>query len=226
MKSNARPEREQRPPRGNPRQAQHAPGAQLPRDGRDHGNAATQNTRAQPPTPAAANQPTTAAAAQQGAAARAGSPAALQVNPTANRQSALPETSRDRARRAMSEKNARDRLLNLQREEQAKARARNAEVKQLIETHRLPRTDGDIAHNFILGKKIKRMYVTREQQAQLIVGTIVIATQKDRHDLVPAAVGEKILQRDPRCVVLPRQLTAGEPDAAYAAFQVPDDLDW
>lgn len=126
----------------------------------------------------------------------------------------------------MSEKSARDRLLNLQREEQAKARARNAEVKQLIETHRLVRTDGDVVHNFVLGKKIKRLYVTREQQAQLIAGTIVIATQKDRHDLVPADVGEKIQQRDPRCVVMPRKPTAGELDDAYAAFQVPDDLDW
>ena len=57
-------------------------------------------------------------------------------------------------------------------------------------------------------------------------GSLVIATQKDRHDLVPAAIGEKILQRDPRCVVLPRKPADGELDEAYAAFQVPDDLDW
>ena len=126
----------------------------------------------------------------------------------------------------MAEKSARDRQLNLQREEQAKGRARNAEVKQLIETNRLPRGDGDVVHNFILGKKIKRLYITRGQQEQLIAGTLVIATQKDRHDLVPAAIGEKIHQRDPRCVVLPRTLSAGESDPAYAAFQVPDDLDW
>ena len=126
----------------------------------------------------------------------------------------------------MAEKSARDRQLNLQREEQAQARARNAQVKRLIETNRLPRTDGDVVHNFILGKKIKHMYVTRAQQEQLIAGTVVIATQKDRHDLVPAAVGEKILQRDPRCVVLPRKPAASETDDAYAAFQVPDDLDW
>ena len=197
VKSNARPEREQRPPKVKHRQAQ-------------------ANAQPQP-------QPHLSASLPGGSTPQANAPIATKPKAVAP---PLPETSRDRARRAMAEKGARDRQLNLQREEQAKARARNAEVKQLIETNRLPRDQGDIVHNFILGKKIKRIYVTRAQQEQLIAGTLLIATQKDRHDLVPAAIGEKIRERDPRCVVLPRTPTAAELDEDYAAFKVPDDLDW
>ena len=199
VKSNARPERTQRPPRERHRQAPAQPQAAA---------AAGQAPASQ------TNGPVTTATAHSTAAGHA----AIAASP--------PTTSRERARHALAQKSARDRQLNLQREEQAQARARNAEVKQLIETNRLPRGEGDIVHNFILGKKIKRMYVTRAQQEQLIAGTLVIATQKDRHDLVPAAIGAKIQQRDPRCVVLPRTPTAGETDEAYAAYQVPDDLDW
>ena len=201
VKSNARPERTQRPPRARHRQAPAQPQA-----------AAGQAPAAQ------TNGPVTTGAAAHSTAAGHAAIAAPAASP--------PTTSRERARHALAQKSARDRQLNLQREEQAQARARNAEVKQLIETNRQPRGDGDIVHNFILGKKIKRMYVTRAQQEQLIAGTLVIATQKDRHDLVPAAIGAKIQQRDPRCVVLPRTPTAGETDEAYAAYQVPDDLDW
>lgn len=203
VKSNARPERTQRPPRARHRQTPSQPQAAAAVAG---------------PAPGSqTNGPVTTATAHSTAAGHA-----VIAAPAAS----PPTTSRERARHALAQKSARDRQLNLQREEQAQARARNAEVKQLIETNHLPRGDGDIVHNFILGKKIKRMYVTRAQQEQLIAGTLVIATQKDRHDLVPAAIGAKIQQRDPRCVVLPRTPTAGETDEAYAAYQVPDDLDW
>lgn len=146
------------------------------------------------------------------------------------------ETPTDRARQVIAEKTARDRKLNQQRELQALGTARNAEVKQLIETHRVPRGEGDISYNFLLGKKIKRLYVNAAQQEQLIAGTLVIATQKDRHELVPRAIGEKIFARDPRCVVLPRaadgsgaaaeNADGADADDPYAQFKVPDDLTW
>jgi uncharacterized protein YaiL (DUF2058 family) len=133
---------------------------------------------------------------------------------------------RKQLQKEQAEKAERDRLLNLQRQEAAERKAALAQIKQLIEANRLPKSDGDIAFNFIDGRKVKRLYVNPAVHAQLTQGVAVVVKAKGRYDLVPAETAERIRERDPACVVTADPIEHQEEDDAYAAHPVPDDLMW
>ena len=128
---------------------------------------------------------------------------------------------------AVAEKQARDRELNQQKQEAAKLKERAAQIKQVIEQHRLAPEPGEIPYNFADGKKIKTLYVNPKTQNQLVQGRWAITAYQDGYALIPSAVIEKIQQRDPAWFVL-CNATPTEPaaDDPYAQFQVPDDLIW
>lgn len=140
----------------------------------------------------------------------------------------VPDPMKALAERELAEKAAKDRELNLQRQAKLEARARAAEIKQLVDTHRVARDGGEIAYNFVLGKKIKKMYVRPEQRDALVSGSLRIVLTGDQFDLVPAAIAERIAERDPKRIAPLRNSGTGNAadDEHYAKFQVPDDLDW
>ena len=153
------------------------------------------------------------------------------------RKTALPviDPLRQLAQAQLAEKAEQDRLLNLKREEKLKARALAAEIRQIVETHRVPRAKGDIAYNFVMGTKIKKMYLNAEQRDDLMAGRLRVVVTGDQFDLVPPAIAEKIHARDARRVAPPphqqgrqqsEQPGDRELDDHYAKFKVPDDLDW
>lgn len=138
------------------------------------------------------------------------------------------EPDKQQAGQALADKVARDRELNRQRKEETERKALEAQIRQLIETNRLPKNDGDIAYNFADGTKIRRLYVTAATQQQLGSGRLAIVKLNERYDIVPMTVAEKIRQRDAACVVTghaPR-VQQREEDDPYAEYQVPDDLMW
>ena len=59
------------------------------------------------------------------------------------------------AAEAHAEKVKRDQELNRQQQEKAEAKARTAQVKQLIETSRLPKLTTEDYYNFVDDKKVK-----------------------------------------------------------------------
>lgn len=136
------------------------------------------------------------------------------------------------AQREQAEKAERDRQLNLQRKAEADRRALLAQIKQMIETNRLPKRDGDIAYNFVDGTKVKRLYVTETVQQQLGNGQAAIVKLHGQYDIVPFDIAEKIAQRDSACVIWRGGADQQQPppppkdDDPYAEFQVPDDLIW
>lgn len=128
---------------------------------------------------------------------------------------------------ARAAKAARDQELNRQQQIKAEKKARQAEIKQLIEQNRLPKVETDDYYNYIVGPKIRRMSVTAQLREDIIHGTIVIVRCEGRYDLVPAAIAERIRERDERAVI-PYQppTTTQEQDDAYKDYVVPDDLMW
>jgi uncharacterized protein YaiL (DUF2058 family) len=60
----------------------------------------------------------------------------------------LVDESKEAARRAQAEKVQRDRELNQALNSKAQRKAINAQIKQLIETHKLQKGQGDIGFNF------------------------------------------------------------------------------
>lgn len=131
---------------------------------------------------------------------------------------------------ALLAKAERDRELNRERHEEQERKARTAQVRQLVEAHRLPHEAGEIRFNFVDGGKVKSLYVSDATRSRLARGRLAIIRLEGQHELVEADIAEKIAGRDASAVVLlnPQGSTAetGNPDDPYAAYAIPDDLTW
>ncbi len=80
--------------------------------------------------------------------------------------------ARAAAERAQAEQVARDCGLNRQQRETAARRAAEHEIRQLIHAHRIIRANADVAHHFRDGNLLKRLYVTKDQQARLVASQL------------------------------------------------------
>ncbi|MEQ9462504.1 MAG: DUF2058 domain-containing protein [Haliea sp.] len=134
------------------------------------------------------------------------------------------------AREALAEKARRDRELNGARNAEALRKAINAQIKQLIDNHKLPRGRGDVGFNFSDGKKVKKLYVLAVEQKQLAAGNLAIVKQGDQYELLPWPIAAKIAERDSSRVIVCSE--AGDPGLTaeeqewYKDYEVPDDLMW
>jgi uncharacterized protein YaiL (DUF2058 family) len=139
------------------------------------------------------------------------------------------DESKEAAKRVLAEKVERDRELNRQRQAEADKKAIKAQIIQLITLNKIDRRRGEIAYQFTDGKKIKKLYVDALLQTQLIKGVIALVKLRDGYELVPAAIADKITQRDVSAVLVHNTKVSNdavEEDDPYAAYQIPDDLMW
>ncbi|MDH4276414.1 MAG: DUF2058 domain-containing protein [Gammaproteobacteria bacterium] len=130
--------------------------------------------------------------------------------------------------KAQAEKVERDRLLNLQRKEEADRKAIAAQIRQLIETHAVKNREGDIAYHFTDANRVKTLYVSAEVHKYLSAGHLVVAKLGDSYAVVPKKVAEKIKQRDAQSIITNESPTASIPgeNDPYADYKIPDDLMW
>jgi uncharacterized protein YaiL (DUF2058 family) len=131
-----------------------------------------------------------------------------------------------------AKKTERDRELNLRKQQQANQKAVVAQIKQLIDLNKIKGSKGDIHYSFAYENKVKHIYVTSEMQDHLSRGRLAIVSLLgnpiEKFEVVPAAIAEKIAQRDSDYIV---QLNVKESsseieDDPYADYQIPDDLMW
>ncbi len=131
------------------------------------------------------------------------------------------------ALQAQAEKAARDQELNEQQKEKAEQKARAAQIKQLIESSRLPKLQSDDYYNFVDEKKIKRIAVNTMLRDKLSRGSLAIVRHGGGYEMIPREAALRIQERDPHRVILLNTPTeAPDADDPYAAYQVPDDLMW
>lgn len=132
------------------------------------------------------------------------------------------------AAQAQAAKAARDRQINRRYAEKAEAKAREAQVRQIVDQHRVPTSEDGEPFHFRDGARVKRVRVDAGQRTKLIDGELAIVRYGNGFALVPPAVAARVRERDPRAVV---ELEAGaarpqDDDDAYKGFEVPDDLLW
>ncbi len=114
-----------------------------------------------------------------------------------------------------------------EREAIAEKKRIKAEIKAIIEADKIEKTSGETAHSYIVGKRIKQMFVTDEIQAKLVSGELVITRLNGSTYLVPAETGERVRGLNPDWVIIkPGEENAGDEDDEYADYRVPDDLKW
>lgn len=141
-----------------------------------------------------------------------------------------PDPDKVDVQRLQAERAERDRALAAERNAQARAHERVAQVRQIVETHRVPH-DGEVAYRFTDGEAIKSIVVNEALRKQLASGALVIVRHGDGYALLPRAAAEKVYERDEGMVVLDHARTgtkaaSDDDDEYYSRFQVPDDLVW
>ncbi|MDH5710494.1 MAG: DUF2058 domain-containing protein [Gammaproteobacteria bacterium] len=138
------------------------------------------------------------------------------------------DESKIKAQKAAEDKARRDRELNQKKQEQAKQKAISAEIDQLIQTNRIERDAScEIAYNFEHQKKVKRIYINKEMQKQIVEGKLGIARITGQYELIPKAIAEKIQQRNEKRVVLfTEEQNTTDANDPYAEHKIPDDLMW
>ncbi len=134
------------------------------------------------------------------------------------------------AQRLQAEKAERDRALAAQRNAQVRANEAHAQVRQIVEAHKVKR-EGEIAYRFTDGDAIRDVLVNEALRAQLASGTLVIVRHGPGYELLPRVAADKVHERDAAMIVLDHGRTeAGSgndaDDEYYRQFEVPDDLIW
>ncbi len=129
--------------------------------------------------------------------------------------------------KARLEKLEKDRELNRQREAEKEQKSRLAQIKQWIEQNRIEiPAKAETAYNFVVDRKIKKLYVTDEQLNQLARGHIAIAPVGESFALIPDVIAERIEMVDANAVIRITPEEAPDEDDPYADYQIPDDLMW
>lgn len=134
------------------------------------------------------------------------------------------------AQQAAAAKLLRDQELNRKQQEKAARKARAAELRQLVQTLRVPRPESDDYYNFVDGGKIHRIQVTPDLRARLVAGSLAIVRYDGRYDVLPADALDRIRERHADAIVANPGTEATQPapteDDPYKDFVVPDDLTW
>ena len=137
------------------------------------------------------------------------------------------DSQRQAALQAQAEKVERDRELNRQQQEKLEQKAKIAQIKQLIESSRLPKLDSEDYYNFVDDKKVKRIAVNNLMRDKLSRGSLAIVRHGGAYEVIPREAALKIQERDAQRIVLLNVQSEGpDEDDPYASYQIPDDLMW
>lgn len=140
------------------------------------------------------------------------------------------DPAKQAAEQARLDKQARDRQLNLERQEELRSKEIAAQIKQLINSHKQSRGlkagDEGVDYNFTQGKHIKKMRVSELVREQLARGILAIGVSGDTAELLPRVVADKIAERDPSAVVIAVAAAVADEDDPYKDYVIPDDLMW
>ena len=143
---------------------------------------------------------------------------------------AAPSVVQEDTQRMQAERVERDRALSTERNAQTRAHELRAQVRQIIDSHKVKR-EGEIAYGFSDDGKIRNVLVNEALRAQLAKGALVIVRHDQGYELLPRAAAQMVVERDGAAIVLDHGRSAaggdqGEDDEYYKQFAVPDDLTW
>ena len=148
-----------------------------------------------------------------------------------HKPSAADEAQRRAVEQARATKAARDQALNRERQARAEARALEAQVAQILESHRLPRPESDEYFNFVDLGRVRRIPVDASLRERILRESVRIVRCGSRYELVLPEVAERVRERDPSAVITLATASAttavpAADDDPYKDFPVPDDLMW
>jgi uncharacterized protein YaiL (DUF2058 family) len=125
------------------------------------------------------------------------------------------------ALREQSEKKQAEEARMRKQAEDRRRRQINGEIRKIVEACRQNREDAEIARNFLYKGRIRKVYVTAEQQQTLNQGALGIAYLTGGYHLLPLEALEAVRAISPEHVVDLAAESGDEDDVP-----VPDDLVW
>jgi uncharacterized protein len=144
------------------------------------------------------------------------------------------ETEAVDAARLAAERAERDRQLEAQRRAEREAAERAAQLRQIIEAHRIKPGD-DLDYRFTDGAVIRSLRIGSAQRDLLARGALAVTRWGDSFALVPRETAQRLRAIDAAVLVVDHSATqtaadeapaAGSDEEFYSRFQVPDDLQW
>ena len=142
------------------------------------------------------------------------------------RQPAAPDPRAETAQRERAEKAERDRKIESKREARRRAKETAARVRQIVETNRVERGEGELVYRFTRGRKIKEVWLSKDHHRRLADGEVALVTFGEGYELVPNKTAERIREIDEKAVLVQNTGSTESDDDPYADFPVPDDLVW
>ena len=133
------------------------------------------------------------------------------------------------AEKAAAEKRAKDRELSAALQAKQERAAIKGQIKVLIESAALKEYRGEEVFNYVLGSKIRQIFVNAEIHRGLSDDRIAITRLNGNTFLVPTETADKVLGLNPDWAVARPGKADDKPgaeDDPYADYQVPDDLNW
>ena len=106
-------------------------------------------------------------------------------------------------------------------EEDRKRREINKAIKAIVEPHRLNRADAEVARNFLYRERIRKVYVTPDQNKALASGELGLVYLSGGYHLLPAERVEAV-----RKIAADHVVDLGGDEPEDEEFPVPDDLVW
>jgi len=97
-----------------------------------------------------------------------------------------------------------------------------AEIKVLIESSAIKDIAGEIPYNFVLGKKVRQLFVNEAAQKKLTNGEVVITRLNGNTHLIPQDQAADILKLNPDWAIVDNKKS----DSSDGEHDVPDDLMW
>ena len=102
-----------------------------------------------------------------------------------------------------------------------------AAIKEIIEGSALKEFKGETAYSFVLGKKVRQLFVNDDAHTKLSAGEWVITRLNGNTYLIPIDKVEPILALNPDWAIVQNQADGDQSsDDEYKDFQIPDDLTW
>ena len=119
---------------------------------------------------------------------------------------------------------------NKQIEEEAKILERKrikAEIKSLIEAACEKEIEGDQVYSYILGNRVKQLFVNKACHEKIVNRTVAITRLNGATYLIPLETAEKVKALNPEwAIVIASDDGDKTEDSDYAEYEIPDDLQW
>lgn len=133
---------------------------------------------------------------------------------------------RERAEQALRSRAEKDKDAARKRRLKEERAALKAQVRQIIDKRKEPRSRGEVPYNFVVGKKIKRIYVTQTLVDGLSAGRLGVVRSGEQFEVVGKDTAERLQQLDANVVVSMHEPGATDGGDEYADKPIPDDLMW